>query len=354
MGRSWDMLISWSNPNIDCKKLHFTREAILKVNWSFLLHLAEENKVLFFLSKNLSKVPQLKPYVIDCLKKESDHRSKLLRKLSIFINLLEKERIDFMVIKTFGPYGQVGRDIDFLIVKGKNETRRLVCDLIDMKYRVRLTDGMVYLCWRSNGDIEVDLYSALAWWGLRYLKNITVWKRKRELKIDDCSIYVPSPEDDILITCAKTLKDGILLSDLFFMSLLINEGISFDYILREAKANGWSLTLSSSLFAMNFFHKIFYKQTLIPEKMFESSNFARFFLTVLRCNLTRKKATLPYKFPIVLLLCLWIHRIWSHFLSGRIRTAINDTGMLLMQISLYLFRVVFKIFRIAYQEGSFD
>jgi hypothetical protein len=337
----WKMLVSWSRPKMSFRNMSI-EEHMQQINWQQLFNLAKENKVQFFLWRNLIQVPGYKNYALEALENEIAYRDKLLQSLIEIVNLLEKEGIRFILIKTLGPFGQLGHDIDLLIIRGENEVRKIVCALNKLKYNIQLTDVTKYTCLKRDRTVEIDLYPAINWWGLKYLDNDRIWDRRKKTKIKNSVINIPSSEDEILITCAKTFKEGFCLNDLFTMQSLLVNNTDFGYMHRQAKIHHWPLFFLCSLSVINLLNNNLFGGSLFQENLSRTPYILKPILALLRYDITKRKFKLPYRLPILLLLSMWIHMILMQIADKHIRNAAKDLRLLVVQVGQNLPRLLFK------------
>ncbi len=143
-------------------------------------------------------------------------------------DLLMRNNVEYVVIKTINPSRSIGVDIDVLI--NKRDYWRVVKLLISNGFKLIDDPRKIYevgFLYDSN-PIILDLHTDLTVGGVSYLDPKIVFSNKRTIVYYGIELYVPNPEIDALIrSLHSVIKEGVLyLRDVY--DLIVLEGGSRD------------------------------------------------------------------------------------------------------------------------------
>ncbi|MEM4468903.1 MAG: nucleotidyltransferase family protein [Candidatus Nezhaarchaeales archaeon] len=171
------------------------------------IEMAKENKVLLAFCRRLIEIGLRVPDYIYRMASQEVMKKRLYEKcLTEIIEASEQKNIEFLVFKSIKPFPYVGDDIDLLL---PNEE--------DFKFFIELLEGIGYQflgCGPSEATLEkrisgvsiqIDVHRKFSASYFPYLNRDRVWANKVKAKLNGYSVYVPSPEYDVLIVVGHSL-----------------------------------------------------------------------------------------------------------------------------------------------------
>ena len=211
------------------------------LDWDYIMDLAVKNNVELLLCNNLMIYykNELPEDVIEKLERIRDicrnKQEKMSEALKLVHSAFEEKSIEYVIMKSLPPFEFTPVDADML-VKGKDfeEASKILkemgvtTDLVDLYYT----------------DPESEVLTKPSWNGRTIEEGpILRRRRKRRVKLGDneVEVFVPSPEDEIVILSAHSLfqHQYTTLGELFYiMELMKNNNIDFRYI--DSQTKGWN------------------------------------------------------------------------------------------------------------------
>lgn len=213
-----------------------------------IISLLKENRVPLF---NLSRIDdfRLKPFL------ESDHFLKALQGELRHYRFLREEYskirekflefgIEDIFIKAVDIFPYRSSNLDILV---KRKDMKLAMSILESACYIEMTHykeahKKLYRKFFSDDRVSIiHLHCEINWGILTFLDIDLLWKRKR-LSPEDCLVWLPSPEDIILINLAHTLYENhrVSLSDLRKIIVCLRKfGIDWDYLEYTVKKKNW-------------------------------------------------------------------------------------------------------------------
>lgn len=248
-------LLSVLDFNVDWESLY----------WDYITDLAVKNNIESLLCKNLmnhyeNELPE------DVIKKLGgilricrNKQEKMSEKLKLVHSAFEEKAIEYVIIKSLPPFEFTPVDADMLvsgkdfeeaskILKGKGVT-----DIVDLYHT----------------DPESEVLTKPSWNG-RTIEEGPILRRRRKKRVklgdNEVEVFVPSPEDEIVILSAHSLfqhQYSTLGELLYVMELIRNNTIDFDYIKSQTKDWNESFKFLLSTLVQRYF--LFYNEPLVGD-----------------------------------------------------------------------------------------
>jgi hypothetical protein len=179
------------------------------------------NKVLYFAGLYNKKLQDTEEW------QERKRRLVLQRDaIKEFAEIAEKLGLRYIIIKTFKLFPYVPDDVDILIID-TNLMSGLINELKKRGYFIRKigTPEVTIRKVANKTYVDLDIHHKMAAGNYIYYDIFTLWQNHKKLIIDGYQIYVPSPQDECIITMAHAvLKEfEILLSDFLQIYLCIKQ-----------------------------------------------------------------------------------------------------------------------------------
>lgn len=282
-----------------------------RFNWNLVLEKAEKNSI----------IPQLY-YLINSIKNQITIPDEFYQNLersylqSISLNLVAKYTLE-EVSSLF-----VENKIEFLLVKGyaiarfyPNYSHRSYVDIdllipshimFEKASRLLLKAGYsLYSASQPKGEIfyhlhltkkqriSVEILRDLHWGKYRaFISTSKLFSNAVELSLNDFTIFHVSPEDSVVINCARLLDTGsFLIRDLVDLIVILNvskDEFDWDYLMKRTKEDGLTPALLSLLYLVDRLNK----NNLIPKRIFLKLN-ENFFSKFLFSLLEKTRLDLP-------------------------------------------------------------
>ncbi len=237
------------------------------LDWNYIIDLAVKNNVELLLCNNLMKYykNELPENVITKLEKTIEicrnKQEKISESLKLVHSAFEKRSIEYVIFKSLPPFEFTPVDVDML-VKGKDfeEASKIlkekeVTDIVDLYYT----------------DPESEVLTKPSWNG-RTIEEGPILRRRRKRKVksgdNEVEVFVPSPEDEIVILSAHSLfqhQYSTLGELLYVMELIKNNNIDFDYIDSQTKDWNDSFKFLLSTLVQRYF--LFFNKCLVVSDM---------------------------------------------------------------------------------------
>jgi len=198
------------------------------------------NKVLYFAGLYNKKLQNTEEW------QERKRRLMLQRDaIKEFAEIAEKLSLRYLIVKTFKLFPYVPDDVDILIID-INLMSDLINELKKRGYFIRKigTPEVTIRKVANKTYVDLDIHHKMAAGNFIYYDAFTLWQNYRKITIDGCQIYVPSPQDECVITMAHAvLKEfEILLSDFLQTYLCIKQNyIEPNYLFRTGHIETYKL-----------------------------------------------------------------------------------------------------------------
>ena len=166
--------------------------------------------------------------------------------------------IESIFIKSVGYFPYKSSNLDVLIKQSKREMAESVLKTLGY-YQLHNVEEPYKTLFRKFKGLEstsvIHLHNKVAWINPFHEEEL-LWARCRQSEKDDL-IYIPSPEDSILILTAHWfyVDIEINLSDLLNISICLNNRVNWKYIFSVAERFGWVDGLYFGLLVQSFLEK---------------------------------------------------------------------------------------------------
>ena len=179
------------------------------------------NKVLYFAGLYNKKLQETEEW------QERKRRLMLQRDaIKEFAEIAEKLSLRYLIVKTFKLFPYVPDDVDILIIDA-NLMSGVINELKKRGYFIRKigTPEVTIRKVANKTYVDLDIHHKMAAGNYIYYDAFTLWQNHKKITIDGYQIYVPSPQDECVITMAHAvLKEfEILLSDFLQTYLCIKQ-----------------------------------------------------------------------------------------------------------------------------------
>jgi hypothetical protein len=186
-----------------------------------IIHELIVNKVLYFAGLYNKKLQGTEEW------QERKRRFMLQRDaIKEFAEIAEKLGLRYIIVKTFKLFPYVPDDVDILIID-INLMSGVINELKKRGYFIRKigTPEVTIRKVANKTYVDLDIHHKMAAGNYIYYDAFTLWRNRRKITIDGYQIYVPSPQDECVITMAHAvLKEfEILLSDFLQIYLCIKQ-----------------------------------------------------------------------------------------------------------------------------------
>lgn len=208
-------------------------------------HLAKSNHVLFALTKvspvfeNLPESCHQELMILNRLRIETeDVVQKILPKFSA-------KHLPFLAIKSFLPFPYVDTNLDLVTARPIDKSK-YIAELKSLGYNRKwnladLREPMKETYQSANRILTLHIHTAISWNGVIYLPLSQIWERRRLFEMVGGSVWIPSPEDELLIMAAHALFENktVSMHELVYSWHLISSGLDWEYICKVVMEWGW-------------------------------------------------------------------------------------------------------------------
>jgi len=121
----------------------------------------------------------------------------------------------------------------------------------------------------NKEDFAVHLHTKVGWHGISFLNEGLIWRQKREVDLGDFKIFVPSYEDNVIISVTHLFFENlnITLRDLiFFFEVFSSSSLNWSYIRKIAERENHKSPLFSILNLSDLIHRSIYNLPLLPHQ----------------------------------------------------------------------------------------
>lgn len=301
-----------------------------KIIYNNLYDLALKNKVSLIYLEALKSKNKLDKNLILFYKKELDNYNYFLKSIKRVSRLLNKNHIDYLIIKTIKPYKQVPGDIDLLIINDEDYKKAVevlfregyyssvledeqsnVENLIEPTYGSKNGLGHISPTGTDLVDnkykISIDIQKELALSHLVYLDKRN-FKNIENVKIEDVETKLPSGELDLAIIIAHSVAEQMYLIGEFYSCIYLifkmnkQDLIRFLDIINENKLKRSAktfLTITADLYKNAFGELPSEIKFLLNNLGYDQRETSRFL----------KNMVLPYKYSSLSLIKIFFEKI---------------------------------------------
>jgi hypothetical protein len=216
------------------------------INWDTLKEVAKENRVLIrvydsMVEKNIFFPESYKKYI-------SEERGRIDHAISFMVDvsaIYEKTTFKYLFIKNYQHFPDMGDDIDFFVEGFSNESDTPFLERFEaLKCRnsiLNIISGKTqYVSPESPLEMEFH-HGRLGPLGEHTIFPKYLMKNRRELYIDGCLFWVPSPEDQFIIHILQRVYGRFFLriSEIVYaVSAIFDRNMDWQYIFKIAKRIG--------------------------------------------------------------------------------------------------------------------
>lgn len=192
------------------------------------------------------------------LPREEEMFLKFSRTLGLIKEVLDQNRIPWLLVKTLRGYPRLPNDLD-VVVPLRSFTKAKEA-LISLQFSLKIEDKDSVLFMHPN-YYKVHLHHSLEWAGSTFFSLRDLWRTKKEARWEKIKITTSSPEFEILIALAHSNFENLYLTlgeCLYLFKLLDSYPIGWNVIQRQIAAYGWKETFRRSLQLLNTLHFMIY------------------------------------------------------------------------------------------------
>lgn len=323
------------NPNYSTD--HITEEVVQNLIQNFPLNFVVSNKLLLLLYDKLESI--MEKYdshefqkVKEIMQKEKENINFLAEEISNLANIFNKGNIDILVFKTIKSLQCEITDIDILIINkiDFNEARNTLKSFgyyTNPSKKPFSKAKNIYIKIKNNKEIAVDFHDKISYGGVIFDED-KLWRRKKEIEIQNSKLYVPSLEDEILIHAAHILFENseLILYDVLYFSALLSKNPDMKYILDATTEKGFFLPFICLLQATNTIYNYLYNEDMesslikVANEFHDKSKIIRVLFKIDRT------IEMPFQFKTFTIFSFLYKLFYNlkHFNSGNITTCILD------------------------------
>lgn len=268
--------------NIDIKEISE------KINWFSLLTRASSNRVLYLFANNLRRygeISEKNKRKLDPIISEGNENIEKFKKTFLLIQeILSKEKIPFLVIKTHRETPYVIGDLDILIkpkdyqrtiklfenelgklpTNGMNKISKFIkIDLpkilvIDFKKQKKSKTEMNF---EKDGFLLVDVHKEIFWYGYQYFDEDILWKNIEIKNKHEVTYYIPSPEVEVVLTLVHILRERRVVNFLDLLYLKeVSKSVNWNLVYEQTKKYEWDLLFLKLIAILNEINKRLYPE----------------------------------------------------------------------------------------------
>jgi len=209
--------------------------------------LALKNKVFLAFYEGLTKVKgDIPDYVNGIAERQLKRKRVYANVLKEFVDIAERNDINFLVFKTVKPFTYIGDDVDVLLPSTR-EFDLLAGVLEDHGYHF-IGSGppeATFLKRVDGVNVYVDAHKKLSASYIPYVDENRVWACRMKAGLYGCGVYVPSPVYDILIVAGHSLmKEFRINLAEFYHALLSLNKVNWNKLCEAASIENMSLAFN--------------------------------------------------------------------------------------------------------------
>lgn len=243
------------------------------VDWNFVLQLAQRNVITIRLFEALQDVGIAVPNrtyrnVVEAERARIRRMMELINRIS---EVLEREGIEYVFMKSFQHYPDMGEDADLLVLD-----RSSMVDLVIINsLRASVSKGSLSHKLAGKQGYEIHGYSSpleihhgrLGHVGEHSLYPKILTRNRQRIRLDGITTFIPSPEDQLIIQVLQRIYSHlcIRLSDVIHaVSLIRREDLKWDYVLAITRRVGIFEGLCCYLSYITQIHKELFGTDAVP------------------------------------------------------------------------------------------
>lgn len=266
----------------DRERLSFLR--LLKdVKWDVFLELAQENRVLLRIYDRLVKlgVHPAGPYQ-KAVNEERERIERTIELMGKISDICEGEGIDFIFMKNYQHYPDMGEDIDLLVmdqidIADSVLTERLGAKPFKRSILNRIGGKTQYSIDGYPSDLEIH-HGRLSPMGDQIEYPSFLMRNRKTIRIGNEQLFVPSREDQFIVQVLQRVygRFNIRISEIIYaINAIYIETFDWDYIFKTAKSIGIFYGLRFYLNYINLIYRnVMNKSLPLSKYKFSKSGFS--------------------------------------------------------------------------------
>lgn len=239
-----------------------------------LLTQASHNRALYVFAKNLlssglkfnSKTDQ--DLLKDIKKQGEKNLSVLKNTLLLLKTIFSKEKIDYLIVKTFKSLDYITFDVDFLV--RHQDFERTIKKLKENGLAVKphpnaRTQGQHQRNCFKPGFLKMDMHRKFFWLGINHIDLGLVWSKINERNICGVKCPVPCSEAEFVINAGQLVHERgyITLLDFLALKQAGQEILNWHKIIEQTKKHKWENSFLVLLDKLNFIHKEIFGEYIV-------------------------------------------------------------------------------------------
>jgi hypothetical protein len=231
------------------------------IDWDFLLSLARDNRVVIrlydsLLQHGIEPSESYRAYVAD----EKRRVALLVELMGQVAVAYESAGIDFVFIKNYQHYPDMGDDIDLLVLNGKDADSCIVSELALSPHNLSLLNkfgGKTQYCFHDGITFLEIHHDRLGRLGEHRLFPKIIVKNLQYVRLNGIVVPVPSAEDQFLLQVLQRVYTHFFfrISELLFgVNVVSSRDLDLGYLARISQEIGISPGLSFYLSIINSFY----------------------------------------------------------------------------------------------------
>jgi hypothetical protein len=290
----YSILISTLNKQNIGHNLEYIRK-----NFHSLRKIASKNRILFPFYEALDSYKLFEKVDKKYLEEFNDQKkyyNDMVKLLKNFVETLNKNDLDYVVIQTIKPFYYINHDINILVkITDWQKTINIFKKEKNYKVKYYSTCSKKIFIKHRNFSPNIHLYSSLEWHGIEYLDSEPIFKNREKIDFNKTKIYIPSKNDELLITCAHSFfeNQNLKISDLIEIYFCVKNNLNLNYILGESKKYSWHPVLIYLISITDFLYRYFFK----TEKAKEFNQFNQITKLNNFIFISNNKIVFPYYYP---------------------------------------------------------
>lgn len=216
-----------------------------------------------------------------------------------------KADIESILIKSVGYFPYKSSNLDVLVKQSKRDKAESILKQMGYIQLHNVEEPFKTLFRKFKGLTSISvihLHNKVAWMNPFHDEEL-LWARYRKSNKDDL-LYIPSPEDSILILTAHWFYEDkeINLSDILKVTTCLKNDLDWRYLTAVAKKFGWLNGLYFGLLVQAFIEKHLYGNSFIQDKRLADFHLAlpRWMCMYLKNKVYSREISLPFKLPKIL------------------------------------------------------
>jgi len=253
-----------------------TKSDLDTLDWTELFKLARKNKVLYFLSdKLLNEFSSVENANLKKIITEGEKCFRQFREtIKLIYTIFNKEKIDFLTVKTFKDIPHITQDIDVII---RYDDHRRAAEALKKNGLSEVGTNFSKLISRLDFDtahyggqglLNIDIYSGMPWHEAPTMDDAFLWSRPQAVESHGISYDIPNPEANFLSMIANNVFTNpyITLLDFLYLNSLMKSNLNFDIINGQVNKYGWAEAFSKIVSELKKISKIIYQDNCIFSK----------------------------------------------------------------------------------------